>query len=109
MTIIISQLHSLPWTEAFNRNALAKARVYAIEDRIKIHLVDDEMIEATCAGSESHVYQQVIYLVKDEQERFGLRCFCACQWKSTASTALRCSFTCRIARLKRLTVMPRFS
>lgn len=78
MTIIISQLHSLPWTEAFNRNALAKARVYAIEERIKIHLVDDEMIEAACAGSESHVYQQVIYLVKDEQERFGLRCFCSC-------------------------------
>jgi superfamily II DNA or RNA helicase len=78
MTIIIDQLHSLPWTEAFSRNALAKARDYAIEDRIEIHSVDDEKIEAACAGSEDYVYQQVIYLVKDQQEQFGLRCFCSC-------------------------------
>jgi len=78
MTTIISQLHSLPWTEAFSRNALAKARVYAVEDRIEIHTVDDEMIEAACTGSESYVYRQLISLVKDEQGRFGLRCFCSC-------------------------------
>lgn len=78
MTIIIEQLHSLPWTEAFSRNALAKARDYAVEDRIEIQSVDDEMIEAACAGSENYVYQQVIYLVKDHREQFGLRCFCSC-------------------------------
>ncbi|MHA3738751.1 DEAD/DEAH box helicase [Pseudomonas sp. Eth.TT006] len=78
MAIIIDQLHTLPWTEAFSRNALAKARDYAVEDRIGIHLVDDEMIEATCAGSENYVYQQEIYLVKDQHEQFGLHCFCSC-------------------------------
>jgi len=78
MTIIIDQLRSLPWTEVFSRNALAKARDYAVEDRIDIHSVDDEMIEAACAGSENYVYLQEIYLVKDHQEQFGLRCFCSC-------------------------------
>lgn len=78
MTTITKQLHALRWAEVFSHRALEKARSYADEDRITIHQIDDSMIIATCVGSKSQVYEQVIELTESRQGQEELRCVCSC-------------------------------
>jgi len=78
MTAITKQLHALRWAEVFSHRALEKARSYADEDRITIHQIDDSMIVASCVGSKSQVYEQVIELSESRQGQEELRCVCSC-------------------------------
>ncbi|CAI8929202.1 DEAD/DEAH box helicase [Pseudomonas sp. fls2-241-R2A-110] len=78
MTTITKQLHTLRWAEVFSHRALEKARSYADEDRVTIHQIDDSMIVASCVGSKSQVYEQVIELSESLQGQEELRCVCSC-------------------------------
>ncbi len=78
MTTLVEQLHALPWAEVFSHRAQDKARKYADEDRVTIHQIEDLMVIATCIGSGTHEYEQVIALVEDPNGRRQLECTCSC-------------------------------
>lgn len=78
MTTITEQLHALPWAEVFSHRALEKARRYADEDRITIRQIDDLMVIATCIGSQTQAYEQVIELTEDRRGQAQLQCVCSC-------------------------------
>ena len=78
MTTLVEQLHALPWAEVFSHRAQDKARNYADEDRVTIQQIEDLMVIATCIGSGTHEYEQVIALVEDPNGRKRLECTCSC-------------------------------
>lgn len=77
MSALIEEILSLPWTDAFTSNALAKARAYALEDRVEILEVNDREITAFCVGSNQKAYEQTLSIAR-HRGGGGLRCYCSC-------------------------------
>jgi superfamily II DNA or RNA helicase len=77
MSALIEEILSLPWTDAFTSNALAKARAYALEDRVEILEVNDRQITAFCVGSKQTAYEQTLSIAR-HRGAGGLRCYCSC-------------------------------
>ncbi len=77
MSALIEEILSLPWTDTFTSNALAKARAYALEDRVEILEVNDRQITAFCVGSNQTAYEQTLSIAR-HRGGGGLRCYCSC-------------------------------
>ncbi|MBN6776223.1 DEAD/DEAH box helicase [Pseudomonas granadensis] len=77
MSALIEEILSLPWTDTFTSNALAKARAYALEDRVEILEVNDRQITAFCVGSSQTAYEQTLSIAR-HRGGDGLRCYCSC-------------------------------
>ncbi|WP_332769844.1 SNF2-related protein [Pseudomonas koreensis] len=77
MSALIEEILSLPWTDAFTSNALAKARAYALEDRVEILEVNDRQITAFCVGSNQTAYEQTLSIAR-YRDGGGLLCYCSC-------------------------------
>ncbi|WP_434596770.1 DEAD/DEAH box helicase [Pseudomonas sp. R4-83] len=77
MSALIEEILSLPWTDAFTSNALAKARAYALEDRVEILEVNDRQITAFCVGSNQTAYEQTLSIAR-HRGAGGLLCYCSC-------------------------------
>jgi superfamily II DNA or RNA helicase len=77
MSALIEEILSLPWTDAFTSNALAKARAYALEDRVEILEVNDRQITAFCVGSNQTAYEQTLSIAR-HRGGGGLLCYCSC-------------------------------
>lgn len=77
MSALIEEILSLPWTDTFTSNALAKARAYALEDRVEILEVNDRQITAFCVGSNQTAYEQTLSIAR-HRGAGGLRCYCSC-------------------------------
>ncbi|SDT33022.1 DEAD/DEAH box helicase [Pseudomonas granadensis] len=77
MSALIEEILSLPWTDTFTSNALAKARAYALEDRVEILEVNDRQITAFCVGSNQTAYEQTLSIAR-HRGAGGLLCYCSC-------------------------------
>lgn len=77
MSALIEEILSLPWSDAFTSNALAKARAYALEDRVEILEVNDRQITAFCVGSNQTAYEQTLSIAR-HRGAGGLLCYCSC-------------------------------
>ncbi|SDS69939.1 Superfamily II DNA or RNA helicase, SNF2 family [Pseudomonas sp. Z003-0.4C(8344-21)] len=77
MSALIEEILSLPWTDTFTSNALAKARAYALEGRVEILEVNDRQITAFCVGSNQTAYEQTLSIAR-HRGAGGLLCYCSC-------------------------------
>ncbi|WP_426237978.1 SNF2-related protein [Pseudomonas sp. TWP3-2] len=78
MMTITEHLDAQPWANMFSNRTLDKARLYADERRVEIRQIDEQVIFATCLGSERQRYDQIIELVKSPTGRWELMCSCTC-------------------------------